>query len=42
MKPRDPPPAEYAYAYADPPRSGNDINGLNEDRRRRPEKIAHG
>ncbi len=28
MKPLDPPTADYAFAYRDPPRSGNDINGL--------------
>ena len=30
IKPKDPPPPEYAFAYRDPPRSGNEINGLGE------------
>ncbi len=28
IKPDNPPPAEYAFGYRRPPRSGNDINGL--------------
>ncbi len=40
MKAKDPPPAEYQFVYATPPRSGNEINGLNLQQRRRPEKIA--
>ena len=40
MKPRHPPPPEYDFAYADPPRSGNAINGLGESVARRPTKIA--
>jgi len=30
MRPVDPPPATYSFGYKNPPRSGNEINGLNE------------
>ncbi len=42
MRPRNPPPAEYAFTYGDPPKSGNLINGLGETKRRRPDSIFHG
>jgi NAD-dependent dihydropyrimidine dehydrogenase PreA subunit len=42
MRPRDPPPAEYAFAYRTPPRSGNVINGLGEALARRPKPVFHG
>ena len=35
MKLHDVPPAEYAFAYRDPPVSGNIINGLGEETPRR-------
>lgn len=28
MRPKDPPPPEYPFAYRNPPRSGNAVNGL--------------
>ena len=40
MKPLNPPPVEVNYAYADQPRSGNDINGLGLTDKVRPKKIA--
>ncbi|MBT8446319.1 MAG: hypothetical protein HKO62_01365 [Gammaproteobacteria bacterium] len=40
MKPRHPPPPDYDFACADPPRSGNATNGLGEPGVRRPVKIA--
>ncbi len=42
MRPLDPPPAEYAFTYRDPPRSGNAINGLGESAIRRPTSVFHG
>lgn len=30
IRPKDPPPPEYAFGYVDSPRSGNAINGLGE------------
>ena len=40
MKPKNPPPSEVNYAYAVPPQSGNDINGLGVAKKTRPRKIA--
>ena len=40
MKPKNPPPVECNYAYANPPRSGNEINGLGVTEKFRPKKIA--
>lgn len=36
------PPAEYAFRYENPPRSGNTINGRGEAQPRRAEPIFHG
>ena len=41
MKPSDPPPPEYAFAYHSPPASGNDINGLGVTESRRAEHVFH-
>ena len=42
MRLKDVPPADYAFAYRDPPTSGNAINGLGEAERRRPRSVFHG
>ncbi len=42
MRLHDVPPADYAFAYREPPRSGNEINGLGETERRRPTSVFHG
>lgn len=39
MRPKNPPPAEYHFGWADPPRSGNAINGLGLAKKIRPSKI---
>jgi epoxyqueuosine reductase len=39
---RNIPPADYAFAYREPPRSGNAINGLGEAEHRRPTSVFHG
>lgn len=39
MRPKSPPPAEYQFGWADPPRSGNVINGLGVKEKIRPSKI---
>jgi NAD-dependent dihydropyrimidine dehydrogenase PreA subunit len=41
IKPLDPPPANYAFGYRRPPRSGNDINGLGETTARRARHVFH-
>ena len=41
MKIRDVPPAEYAFGYRVPPRSGNEINGFGERDRRRATQVFH-
>lgn len=39
---KNPPPATYAFEFAEQPRSGNDINGLGETKRRRAREVFHG
>ncbi len=41
MKIRDVPPAEYAFGYRVPPRSGNEINGHGEREPRRATQVFH-
>jgi NAD-dependent dihydropyrimidine dehydrogenase PreA subunit len=41
MRPRNPPPAEYAFRFRNQPLSGNIVNGLNETERRRPRPVFH-
>lgn len=41
MKPRDVPPARYAFGYRKPPRSGNAINGLGETEWSRARPVFH-
>jgi len=41
MKLRAVPPAEYAFGYRKPPRSGNDINGLGQKERSRARAVFH-
>ena len=41
IKPYNPPAAEYAFGYKNPPISGNIINGLGETEKRRPRHIFH-
>ena len=41
MKIRDVPPAEYAFGYRVPPRSGNEINGFGEREPRRATQVFH-
>ncbi|MDE0453763.1 MAG: 4Fe-4S dicluster domain-containing protein [Gammaproteobacteria bacterium] len=41
IRPRDPPPPEYAFGYLKPPRSGNEINGLGEREFRRATAVFH-
>lgn len=38
----EPPPPTYDFAYGDPPRPGNEINGLGETTPRRAQPIFHG
>ena len=38
----DSPPADYPFAYRNPPISGNLINGLGEAARRRPDHVFFG
>ena len=40
MRPKQPPAPEYGYAYVNPPRSGNEINGLGVPEQFPPGKIA--
>ena len=40
MRPKDPPAPEYDYAYVNPPRSGNEVNGLGVPEKIPPKKIA--
>ena len=42
MKLIAPPPASYAFAYESTPRSGNEINGLDEEAVRRATPVFHG
>jgi len=41
MKLRDLPSADFDFGYKEPPRSGNAINGLGEQTRRRAERVFH-
>ena len=41
MKPRNPPPASYAFGYRTPPQPGNEINGLGEGEKRRARHVFH-
>ena len=41
MRPVDPPPPAYEFAYRDQPRSGNEINGVGESRSRRATPVFH-
>jgi Pyruvate/2-oxoacid:ferredoxin oxidoreductase delta subunit len=41
MRPHDPPPPTYAFAYRTPPVSGNAINGVAETERRRARPVFH-
>lgn len=41
MRPLDPPPPEPVFRYRNPPRSGNEINGLGETAWRKPHKVFH-
>ena len=41
IKPDNPPPATYNFAYREPPESGNSINGLNETEVRRARHVFH-
>ena len=40
MRPKQPPAPEYGYAYLNPPRSGNEINGMGVSETFLPRKIA--
>ena len=42
MRLQTPPPAAYAFAYKEPPRSGNEINGLGIKERFRARPVFHG
>ena len=41
IKPNNPPPPVYNFAYRNPPRPGNEINGLNEPDVRRARHVFH-
>lgn len=41
MRPDNPPAPEYAFGYARPPESGNDINGRGVRERVRPRRVFH-
>lgn len=41
MKVQDPPPPTYAFDYKNPPRSGNEINGLNQEEKTRARHVFH-
>jgi hypothetical protein len=41
MKAKDPPEPSYAFRYRNPPRSGNEINGLGETECRRADHVFH-
>ncbi|MGE0556416.1 MAG: 4Fe-4S dicluster domain-containing protein [Gemmatimonadales bacterium] len=41
MRPHDPPPPRYGFAFRNPPRSGNEINGLDESERRLATPVFH-
>ena len=41
IRPKDPPPPEYSFGYREPPRSGNEINGLGEREFRRATAVFH-
>ena len=41
MRPHDPPPPTYAFAYHRPPVPGNSINGLGETAARRARPVFH-
>jgi len=41
IKPENPPPPKYHFAYRRQPRSGNEINGLNEKEFRRARHVFH-
>jgi len=41
MRPHDPPPPSYAFAYLSPPESGNAINGLGDARPVRARPVFH-
>ncbi len=40
MRPLNPPPPEYGFTYLNPPRSGNEINGVGVKEKIPPKKIA--
>ena len=41
MKPKNPPPATYAFGYKQPPLSGNEINGLGVEEKRQARHVFH-
>ena len=41
IKPENPPPPSYSFAYRSPPRSGNEINGHNDPEVRRARRVFH-
>ena len=41
IKPCNPPEPTYSFAYKKPPRSGNEINGLGETKKRQPQYVFH-
>ncbi|MXW20799.1 MAG: hypothetical protein F4Z95_08355, partial [Gammaproteobacteria bacterium] len=41
IRPSNPPPPEYAFGYLRPPRSGNEINGLDEREFRQATAVFH-
>ena len=41
MKLRPPPPPDYAFGFHNRPRSGNQINGLGETQKARPQRVFH-
>ena len=41
MRPKDPPPPTYGFVYRNPPRSGNEINGLGEAEPSRAQPVFH-
>lgn len=41
MRPENPPPPIYPFEYHEPPRSGNDINGLNDPTYKRATPVFH-
>ena len=41
IRPQDPPAPQYAFGYVESPRSGNEINGLGERKRRQATAVFH-